>query len=117
MLLYHTFFYNFNLFIHLSDYSCKLYRHHSGKCVGILCSDLPGYVRTLDKNFVVGPSSADSANSHHFFFSLVQKANGIAKKIMFNIFIPKMASDGDGGIWKNQDNLIPTTQKLGSKYR
>ena len=36
---------------------------------------------------------------------------------MFNIFIPKMASDGDGGIWRNQDNLIPTTQKLGSKYR
>ena len=27
----------------------------------------------------VGPSSADSANSHHFFFSRVQNAKGIAK--------------------------------------
>lgn len=27
---------------------------------------------------VVGPSSADSANSHHGFFSLVQNAKGIA---------------------------------------
>lgn len=33
---------------------------------------------TTERNFEVGPVSADSANSHHFFFSLVQKANGIS---------------------------------------
>ena len=36
-------------------------------------------LRTSDKNLEVGPSSADSANSHHFFFSRVQNAKGIAK--------------------------------------
>ena len=35
---------------------------------------------TSARNFVVGPSVADSANSTHGYFSLVQKANGIAKK-------------------------------------
>ena len=37
-------------------------------------------LRTSDKNFEVGPSSADSANSHHFFFSRVQNAKGMALK-------------------------------------
>ena len=34
---------------------------------------------------VVGPFSADSANSHHGNFSLVQKANGMATKIRTEI--------------------------------
>lgn len=38
------------------------------------------YIGTSFKNVVDGPSSTDSANSHHGNFSLVQNANGIAKK-------------------------------------
>lgn len=41
-----------------------------------------GLNRTSCNNLVVGPSSADSANSLHGFFSLVQKANGIAEILL-----------------------------------
>ena len=34
----------------------------------------------------------------------------LLKKNHVQYFHPK---NGDGGIWRNQDNLIPTTQKLG----
>ena len=36
---------------------------------------------TCCKNLVVGPSSADSANSVHGCFSRVQNANGISLKV------------------------------------
>lgn len=35
-------------------------------------------ILTVWRKRVVGPFSADSANSHHGLFSLVQNANGIA---------------------------------------
>ena len=47
---------------------------------------------TWDRNLVVGPSSADSANSHHFFFSRVQKANGIAEEFKEKRFLTRLFS-------------------------
>ena len=43
-------------------------------------------LRTSDKNLEVGPSSADSANSHHFFFSRVQNAKGMAMKLLKEMY-------------------------------
>jgi len=40
-------------------------------------------IPTSLRNKVVGPVSADSANSHHGNFSLVQNTKGIAKKFIF----------------------------------
>lgn len=59
----------------------------------INCLDIMGKIHsllpiqlTIFKNLVVGPSSADSANSHQGCFSRVQNANGIAmeRQIRFN---------------------------------
>ncbi len=38
------------------------------------------FCRTSERNFVAGPSSADSANSHQGDFSRVQTAKGMAAK-------------------------------------
>lgn len=50
-------------------------------------------VITSLKNFVVAPSSADSANSHHGCFSRVQNANGIAEIVLFKICITCLFSN------------------------
>jgi len=42
---------------------------------------------SLDKNIVVGPVSASSANSHQGYFSLVQNANGIAIIMQVDYYI------------------------------
>lgn len=57
---------------------------------------------------VVGPSSADSANSHHGFFSLVQNAKGIAGICNEKHKFYNMPSDmNNKKIIRDTDSMLP----------